>query len=509
MRPLRRDAQATQRAVSIHAPTRGATLFVRTGDIPCCFNPRTHAGCDAAHRRPPVVKKFQSTHPRGVRPLRRDAQATQRAVSIHAPTRGATLFVRTGDIPCCFNPRTHAGCDAAHRRPPVVKKFQSTHPRGVRLIFDVEMQPICGFNPRTHAGCDRSARPWRARCPGFNPRTHAGCDSLGIGRCGSKRVSIHAPTRGATNHIYIFRATRAFQSTHPRGVRRSRSPIMAAAPGFNPRTHAGCDEDGTFEASCVSVSIHAPTRGATPYSDMSKVYAIVSIHAPTRGATSLGLGNQQPSPFQSTHPRGVRRALLAEACNLELVSIHAPTRGATEIAERHCKTNKVSIHAPTRGATIRGYMCHHNQDVSIHAPTRGATHHDRAYANHLRVSIHAPTRGATSGTGINGHIVQFQSTHPRGVRQEVRYASETEMSVSIHAPTRGATVREYHDEHEEVVSIHAPTRGATEISMDALNIAQSFNPRTHAGCDYIKYKISTLFKVSIHAPTRGATTRGI
>ena len=78
------------------------------------FNPRTHEGCDTV-----VVED--------------SVEAAQ--ISIHAPTRGATVFLCTLDcVPSDFNPRTHEGCDAA--------VF-------LDLFFDV-----VNFNPRTHEGCD-------------------------------------------------------------------------------------------------------------------------------------------------------------------------------------------------------------------------------------------------------------------------------------------------------------------------------------------------------------------
>ena len=121
------------------------------------FNPRTHTGCDL-----PICcvslqpKRFQSTHPHGVRlqlvfhALRhRQFQSTHphgvrlkdfanwltdKAVSIHAPTRGATcLYLRFIIRIISFNPRTHTGCDLvillSCRRG---ESFQSTHPHGVR-----------------------------------------------------------------------------------------------------------------------------------------------------------------------------------------------------------------------------------------------------------------------------------------------------------------------------------------------------------------------------------------
>ena len=103
------------RSVSIHAPARGATWFIPgRGLVLCCFNPRTREGCD------PNV--FQST--------------ASLAVSIHAPARGATGGgdESVGMCSPCFNPRTREGCDGtySHCRGENMK-FQSTHPRGVRL----------------------------------------------------------------------------------------------------------------------------------------------------------------------------------------------------------------------------------------------------------------------------------------------------------------------------------------------------------------------------------------
>ena len=102
-----------------------------------CFNPRTHTGCDSLKlsftlslpkfqsTHPHGVRlrlqgephhdlSFQSTHPHGVRPSYIEAQTVHSSVvSIHAPTRGATLCNPSYLAACCcFNPRTHTGCDA-------------------------------------------------------------------------------------------------------------------------------------------------------------------------------------------------------------------------------------------------------------------------------------------------------------------------------------------------------------------------------------------------------------
>ena len=122
------------------------------------------------------------------------------------------------------------------------------------------------------------------------------------------------------------------------------------------------------------------------------------------------------------------------------------------------------------------------------------------------VSIHAPTRGAT----------------------QPRQRPTPMEGVSIHAPTRGATKHCADDLRQVHVSIHAPTRGATKNPDNNKRHNNSFNPRTHEGCDTTTDSVISkdlVFQsthprgvrprivyfqgherhVSIHAPTRGAT----
>ena len=100
---------------------------------------------------------FQSTHPRGVRRLSFSQTKKELEISIHAPTWGAT-----------------GGSAEA--------------PTGAS-----------DFNPRTHVGCDSSGWAMRTSSGNFNPRTHVGCDPPdGSSPSGTKTISIHAPTWGAT-----------------------------------------------------------------------------------------------------------------------------------------------------------------------------------------------------------------------------------------------------------------------------------------------------------------------
>ena len=50
----------------------------------------------------------------------------------------------------------------------------------------------------------------------------------------------------------------------------------------------------------ITISIHAPTRGATPPLNIDDKCKDISIHAPTRGATSVSLWHGAALLFQST-----------------------------------------------------------------------------------------------------------------------------------------------------------------------------------------------------------------
>ena len=100
--------------------------------------------------------------------------------------------------------------------------------------------------------------------------------------------------------------------------------------------------------------------------------------------------------------------------------------------------------------------------VSIHAPTRGATDEGLRIIRPRIVSIHAPTRGATLPPYREHQSQQFQSTHPRGVRQDYHLKEQNQpMFQSTHP------------------------RGVRQYRKSSCITLESFNPRTHEGCDLI------------------------
>ena len=171
-----------------------------------------------------------------------------------------------------------------------VVEFQSTHPLGVRLWMPLRLSRMICFNPRTHSGCDSCHENVSRLSSSFNPRTHSGCD------------------------LFVFLTSNKVCSFNPRthsGCDQTPTSFWHCPKGFNPRTHSGCDGAASLPKVLQTVSIHAPTRGATKCPALGAFKVDVSIHAPTRGATCLTHQRGQSYEFQSTHPLGVRRVTRA------------------------------------------------------------------------------------------------------------------------------------------------------------------------------------------------------
>ena len=76
---------------------------------------------------------------------------------------------------------------------------------------------------------------------------------------------------------------------------------------FNPRSHERSDEKQlNMCKKLATISIHAPTRGATKKNPELIRYRVISIHAPTRGATPPVRQKRLQVLFQSTLPREER-----------------------------------------------------------------------------------------------------------------------------------------------------------------------------------------------------------
>ena len=145
----------------------------------------------------------------------------------------------------------------------------------------------------------------------------------------------------------------------------------------------------------TSISIHAPTRGATRNVSADTLPDCISIHAPTRGATGLLILFELPQQFQSTLPQGERLFQIVRFAGRWIISIHAPTRGATRNTCSSLESSAYFNPRSHKGSDARSASLTNIYPISIHAPTRGATLTPWRHIRILSISIHAPTRGAT------------------------------------------------------------------------------------------------------------------
>ena len=275
------------------------------------------------------------------------------------------------------------------------------------------------FNPRTPVGCDTPHAPTSRRTGYFNPRTPVGCDPLTYASCICQNV---------------------FQSTHPSGVRQHLISHLRFL---------------------LDISIHAPQWGATfalPRRGLFHVFQSthpsgVRLISRSSSRSSREFQSTHPSGvrlvwslpgisrcrFQSTHPSGVRQSIEGvDVCWVE-ISIHAPQWGATTGQQQLPRVRRISIHAPQWGATLRWskrftsstrFQSTHPSgvrpsfwfpvgladDFNPRTPV-GCDIASLKEAQSIWISIHAPQWGATSGAPASARCVEFQSTHPSGVRQ--------------------------------------------------------------------------------------------
>ena len=187
----------------------------------------------------------------------------------------------------------------------------------------------------------------------FNPRSYKRSDynELAIARFGTQ-ISIHAPTRGATDSPRCRKSGSGY--FNPRSYKRSDGVQLGIDLGhvdFNPRSYKRSDGSTQIPFQRESISIHAPTRGATVAAATARNMVLISIHAPTRGATSYPATRGSRILFQSTLLQEERQAHSQSYDAWIRISIHAPTRGATDPSSLVAQAFAISIHAPTRGAT--------------------------------------------------------------------------------------------------------------------------------------------------------------
>ena len=173
-RPVAVPAAHLQRHISIHAPPRGATSKQAGVEPDCCyFNSRPSARGDC---------------------LLCGALWTG-SISIHAPPRGATLSIKRTLAPLAFQ----------------FTPLREGRPRG-----SASRLRRTNFNSRPSARGDRRRISHRRAVRNFNSRPSARGDRWRtLPAAGRRRISIHAPPRGATAARARARRRRHYFNSRP------------------------------------------------------------------------------------------------------------------------------------------------------------------------------------------------------------------------------------------------------------------------------------------------------
>ena len=121
--------------------------------------------------------------------------------------------------------------------------------------------------------------------------------------------------------------------------------------------------------------------------------------------------------------------------------------------------------------------------ISIHAPTWGATFPAASDALRYVISIHAPTWGATNNTKSYEDTLQFQSTHPRGVRHRRR--RHLRLVGNFNPRTHVGCDRASRRPSPGSSYFNPRTHVGCDLDVDECDAVRLvyFNPRTHVGCD--------------------------
>ena len=340
---------------------------------------------------------FQFTPLREGRREVADIWHRNRDISIHAPPRGATRGCGQGDGCRCIS--IHAPPRGATKENLLTMALEiiSIHapPRGATVWLDEEpLDWPFQFTPLREGR--QIAGTHARRFPHFNSRPSARGDASARNVPRKPLISIHAPPRGATTAKPQGLGAFQFQFTPLREGRRvsfaSRKPV---SPNFNSRPSARGDPipahgDSTFPFQFTPLRegrrvTRSPTPQAANFNSRPSARGdlmpfrhfpclSISIHAPPRGATAHRPAAQAELHYFNSRPsaRGDLKCLITGCAHLA-ISIHAPPRGATHRICPWLAKKLISIHAAPRGATAPIGADGRLVDISIHAPPRGAT----------------------------------------------------------------------------------------------------------------------------------------
>ena len=167
----------------------------------------------------------------------------------------------------------------------------------------------------------------------------------------TRKISIHAPPRGATCKMSENLKRKLFQFTPLREGRRMQTISAPAMKKFQfTPLREGRRQGRAVPSPKNRISIHAPPRGAT-----STTRQIFSMHefqfTPLREGRQITWQDWQNEPeFQFTPLREGRPPAPLESHRLRLFQF-TPLREGRQVQGKNRDAEDISIHAPPRGAT--------------------------------------------------------------------------------------------------------------------------------------------------------------
>ena len=211
----------------------------------------------------------------------------------------------------------------------------------------------------------------------------------------------------------------------------------------------------------ISISIHAPPRGATRALQFHPCYLQFQFTPLREGRLDYDELNIECEVFQFTPLREGRRPRSGSCHNRRYFNSRPSARGDVSFLFQLCIL-PISIHAPPRGATAKGNFpacCNH---FNSRPSARGD------FPPFCRPSLINYFNSRPSARGDPAFLVvrlllrhHFNSRPSARGDMEAAELAKMSQYISIHAPPRGATARTSALQARNAISIHAPPRGAT------------------------------------------------
>ncbi len=252
-------------------PAWGATLRLPVPRLPC---------------------RFQSTRPRGARPLPPLNLAHQHRPFQSTRPRGARLsFPNARCLSLQFQSTRPRGArlDTANIIGDIVR-FQSTRPRGARRRNRLGMATVSLFQSTRPRGARHLIVPPNFSYSAFQSTRPAwGATSQDTGVQAHKHISIRAPLVGRDDaRCPTCRGCTNFNPRAPRGARpRAAAKDKDLAAFQSTRPAWGATQYLFLQLQSVQISIHAPRVGRDAVHAVGIVRFCISIHAPRVGRDLL------------------------------------------------------------------------------------------------------------------------------------------------------------------------------------------------------------------------------